>query len=87
MILKLVYELDHVTFAKNVLLCANCTLPFYQIYRFDMSTLYLVYILTDLVRGYKPESISRKSHMITFMTSKGILNVRFELLPCHEICK
>ena len=33
------YELDHGTFSKSVFWSVNCTLPFYQIYYIQMSTL------------------------------------------------
>ena len=86
------YELDHVTFSKNIFWSVNCTLFFYQIYSAQMSTLQLVERLAFLVRNCSPESISRKSHVTTFITLsidaiyQAILNVSYQLTPFRETC-
>ena len=36
------YQLDHVTFWKNIFWFVNCAMFFYQIYFVQMSTLYLL---------------------------------------------
>ena len=62
------YQLDHVTLSKNVFWSVNCTLFYIQIYSVKMSSLYLVERLAFLARSCTLESISRKSHLTTFMT-------------------
>ena len=62
------YEwLDHVTFFENIFWSVNCTLFYNQIYSVQMSSLYLVERLAFIVRNSTLESISRKSHVTTFM--------------------
>ena len=62
------YQLDYVTFSKNIFWSVNCTLFYKQIYSVQMSFLYLVERLAFKVRNCTPESISRKSQVTTFMT-------------------
>ena len=44
------YQLDHMTFSKNVFWSANFALSFCQIYYSQMSTLWLTYMLKFLLR-------------------------------------
>ena len=58
-------------FLKCFVVCKLYTdlLPNLPLWCFDISTWQLASWLTFLVRSYKPESISKKSHLITFMKS------------------
>ena len=78
------YEIDHVTFSKNVFWSVNFGLSFYQVYSTQMSTLSLVYMLTFLLRSWTHSKFQEKSreqiHDIVLWPhfSRRIPNVSFE---------
>ena len=78
------YEIDHVTFSKNVFWSVNFGLSFYQVYSTQMSTLSLAYMLTFLLRSWTHSKFQEKSreqiHDIALWPhfSRRIPNVSFE---------
>ena len=85
------YQLDHVTFSKSLFWSVKCTLFYNQTCSVQMLSLYLVEELAFKVRNCTLDSISRKSHVTTFMTlsvdailSRAIRNVTFQLTLCRQ---